>query len=278
MFGIVTSRTTARMFRPPSPPYSLNLGSQQSQGLIAWWPLGRPDATLGYMDYSKSKVSLTNNGAILAKPMGGFDGFGASNDGTNTNWLDAANGIVAALPATLTTWVVANNVTQTFSLLNVMNSGSSYLSLAADGNNEYGFNDQIVADPSGAGTSAGSGGAYQAGVPFLAQAVFNTTTDRTAGLNGSFFGSSAVSRAFSAPTRTSLCGFRFSGATSVGMLNGWMFDSRIYNYALTQAQLFAQYDPVSRWELYYPLNRVSYFFDTPVSGLPKPICHLSPLW
>lgn len=50
-----------------------------------------------------------------------------------------------------------------------------------------------------------------------------------------------------------------------------VWDARIYNVELTAAEIWHQFDPATRWDLYYELGRVLYFFPTaeaPAAGNP----------
>lgn len=267
MPGIISSRTRRLYQRPPAPPFALNWDSPQSRGLIAWWPLGEANHR-NYCSFARNNFALTNNGTTIAvKPVPQHGGYGASSDGTNTSWLDMAGVPIAAYPGTLSTWAIHNNTTTTSSLLCLMASSSVYWAIGGDGNNEYGFADGAYADPSGAGNAAGSNTVtYTAGEPALFTGVFVSTTSRTAYLNGINPGTDTGSRAFSAPTRTSLLGFRFSGTTAAGPLNGTQWDSRVYDVALTADEVWLLYDPRTRFELYYPLGMKTYSFSPPAAG------------
>lgn len=170
-----------------------------------------------------------------------------SNTGSASNWLSNAAAARAALPMTLVTWARLANVTHTASLLNITNgAGDQYVSLTADGANEYGGGaGRIIADP--AGTNVGvSTAAYTANTWFHAAAVFASITSRTAYLNGANAGSTTTSYVLGTPTTTSLGGFRTT-STTFGPMNGRMAEAAVYDVALTAdeiLQLAKGYSPL----------------------------------
>src|SRR5262245_62050535 len=125
MPGIITSRTKRLYQRPPSGPFVINRDSAQSRFLVAWWPLSEGNHR-NYFSYARGNFPLTNNGStIVPKPIPMIGGYGASNDATNTSWLDMADVPPLGFPCTLSTWAIHNNVTHTSSLLCALASASS---------------------------------------------------------------------------------------------------------------------------------------------------------
>lgn len=162
-----------------------------------------------------------------------------SNTGSTSNWFENASAAVAAYPATLACWFNAANVTSTQNLISITNAGgSSYLSLVIDGNNEYSFNDQVVADAGGSGSAqAHSGSTYTANTWNHACAVHASATSHLAYLNGSAGSVATVNRTIS-PTKTNVGALRTT-TTTFGPLNGLIGEAAVWNVALDAAEVAA---------------------------------------
>lgn len=164
-----------------------------------------------------------------------------SNTGSTSNWLSNASAPVTGYPCSLALWFYAANITSTQSLLNIDDgTGNNYISLGIDGNNEYGFSDQVILDPSSSVSfAAGSGSTYSANAWNHAAGVAASTTSRVAYLNGSA-GTTDTDTAItpSGWDTTTLAGFRV-GSSTFGPLNGRIAEAAVWNVALTAAEILS---------------------------------------
>ena len=95
-------------------------------------------------------------------------------------------------------------------------------------------------------------------------AVFGATsiTGWFAHVNGMGKGTSSTSVTVPALNRTVVGARLATDAYSGGLNGGAICDARIYNIALNDTDVYAQWDPETRWDLDYQIGRVSYFFAT----------------
>jgi hypothetical protein len=102
---------------------------------------------------------------------------------------------------------------------------------------------------------------YAAGQIIHAAAVFETNPSRRAYINGGSPGLETTTVGTPANLERVVLGGYFNSTTSLQQdFNGGIFDARVYNRALSPAEIHACYDPATRWELYRQPIRRAYVF------------------
>lgn len=254
MIGIVTSKTQELQGRRPWPPYAMNRDSAQAEGIVAWWPL--PYHPVTAWDIQRRQWDLTNNGGVSASVdplMGPVFAF----DDASSQYFEVGSPILAAPPLSFTAWGNSDDQTINQVVVSIKASASAatrdliYLYLIGSGT-----------DTVGAATASGSGYSeavttttYVAGAWEHWAAVYASSSSRAAYRNGGGKGTESTSRVPGTMNTTSIG--RRSTSTFL-YFSGKMADVRCYNRALTDSEVFQQWDAKNRWDLYYPLARVKY--------------------
>lgn len=96
-----------------------------------------------------------------------------------------------------------------------------------------------------------------------AAAVFASATDRRAFIDGGGKGTDTTSRAPTGSDRISLG--RSGDSSPSSYLEGRIAEARLYNRALSDAEVLALYDPATRWEVYRRVQRRR-VFSLPAGG------------
>ena len=223
---------------PPNGLFALNRASPQMRGLASWWPSnGQPNGAGVVMDRAGSNHG-TRSGSVTTLPLGEF-GTVLDFPGGGSDYITLANQDFDQI--TVTAWIWSSS------------------------SNEAGFNHIISRHPDWF-LSHGGGSGIRFNINGIAEAyaasgytgVSNqwchlaATYDKvniTGYLNGIQTGSPT---AYSNPIGSS--GTQRMGAYGGGGFNwvGRMADVRIYNRALTAAEIWQIYAPQTRWQLYQP--------------------------
>lgn len=230
-------------------PFTLNWESVQAQGLKAWWPMA---ANQGGLTVREQVIGYYNG--TLSSTLGWTgDTFGPSPDFTGTPkyigvGINKIRDFLAGGPYTVAAWFncKSNDLTQT--ILGDMTSngmsrsfglatggaGASSVVSSHHGNTLLTHNAVITKNVT-----------HHAAVTWLgnnltrtiyADGVAGTTTDTPASW-ASAGGLASIGR---------------QGAYNGYYFKGCIIDVRIYNRALSAAEIWQLYDPATRWELYRP--------------------------
>ncbi len=252
----------------PKPPFVINKDSQQSHGLIACWPLidGKRKDLVGLTgaDRTLSPAASTATFKPTRHSALGFDGEGGVSDSFNianptTGWpisqcSVAAWALFRVLPG-------SPNSTGWFSLWGGV--GSAAISVG-----EWGGGGFACATHNGSSTAF-----YQAPTAvFFTNTVHHAviTIDATPELKlyvgGAFWNSTTttVKVPFTGATLNARVG---AGGTNIKPMDGKCWDIRLWNRALSAAEVWDLYNPSTRWDLYHELGQVSYYLPQ-VGGIP----------
>ena len=260
----------SRRYGPPHWPYTLNHGSPQAQGLVAWWPMDPHGAATVFDLSPKGVYPLTCQGAtwgvatVAGVPCLKFVR-------ASSQYAAVATTPVLAVPLSITAWVTSVDTTNSQEVVSIADTGSSFNSFRLN------FGGNAVGDPVRAVTSKDAGSAiavtttgYVAGVEVHAAAVFAAIDLRAAYING---GSKGTETTSTIPAGIDAIHVgRNHGAAPSNYFDGSIRDVRIYNRALSAAEVYAAYDPSSRYDLYYQLRQRSYFLPAAAGGDAVPQC------
>lgn len=229
---------------PPGWPFRLNSASDQARGLIAWYPIGIRGGNKLH-DLSGRNNHLTGGAGSAEPTWREALRFVAA----SSQYTEIGSGLVTAAPLTLTCWVKVEDITvgQQFAcLVNsggasdwfslMVNGGSSKLGMQLNGGGG-GFEELVAAT------------AQVSRVWYFVAAVYNSTTSRKFFLNGELQATGSTSCTPASINRFALGGLRRSSPDNY--FTGEVRDARVYNRALTDAEVAAMYPPSRRWQLYY---------------------------
>lgn len=286
--SIITSRTQRMYLRRPGQPYCFNKGSQQAQGLVAFWPFDRgfekqdgvANAFRSLAGPAATSFQMTLGGSVY-RFMGGPDGSSPALNliGTTTDYIQHGVAAVANYPVTYNAWFSPASLTTTYNLNFVSNNtATSYSGILFDGANSYAKGAaNIIADPASAGNEAASATAVDGLRWHMATGVFTSTSLRSAFLNGGNKGTNSTVVAAPSSWNHTNVGCLRSSTTTFSPLNGGVCHVGIWNIALSDDVIFRMYDPPTRWDLLYPLGRATYSFPVaftqaaPPTGGPPPV-------
>lgn len=249
--------------RKPRGPFVLNRDSIQAKGLIGWWP-GFPAGGPKLYDISgrNHHGALTNFDAPYSATScwrGGVDGgFGALRFNlTNTVNLGDNFGGMTALSVSCWYSAFTTNATINRALVAKFGNESAFdssdsfaLGVQAFGSRGLTF---ALGGPNVVLAATVNQGDATTAI-YHGVATYDGTTAKVY-LNGKLVNSGAASGALNAASGTNcLIGGEVAG-TPGGNFDGFIEDVRIYNRALTAAEVWAMYDPKTRWELRYVTGR-----------------------
>jgi len=257
-------------------PFALNHLSPQAQGLVAWWPMALPGGNTLF-DLSGRGF----NGALVNGPT-----WGADADGNSVLRFDGSDDYVSCGQVsitghiTLSVWVSLDALTfhRPF-IAKRDDSLSNKVNYAFDKDNNNGEirfywhdgSQYIVYVSTNAALAINRWyhivATYETGVTpnlYLNGVALNRTVQLGTGLPA------LVANA--ADTRLG----SFVGASGDDQaLSGFMRDVRIYNRALSDAEVYALFDPTTRYDLYWELGRRVTFL--PMAGDPRKGDFFSPM-
>lgn len=267
MLSIITSKTREVQSRRPRGPLVVNTASPQFFGLVAWYPAvpGMMTAGNGWASAVNTRFALTNNGPTVKYDQ--LMGRSFLFDDAASQYFTIGSAILTAEPISLTAWFQSDDAAVSGVLIDLHNSASTTF------RNCY----QLIADSTadGSGVAALSASAtalsvarstndHVIGSPNLGVAVFFSNSDRRAYCNGTGKATETTSRVPSGVNNASIG--RVTSSVPSNYFSGTIYDARIYNRALTDSDVYRLYDLKTRWDLYYPIGRVSYFFAVPAAG------------
>jgi hypothetical protein len=268
MLSIITTKTREVQSRRPRGPLVVNLASPQMNGLVAWYP-AHPFTLAtgnGWNNALNTRYPMTNGGGATVK----YDqlmGRSFLFDDAATQYFTIGSAILTAAPLTLAAWVMSDDSASSIAAIDLHNPASlnfrNGFMLVLD-NTTDGQGVTAVTSSSTATSAAQTTTDYVVGKWEHACAVFASATDRRAFLNASGKTTETTSRVPSGISNASIG--RISSSSPIYYCSGAISDARIYNRALSDFDVYQLYDYKTRWELYYPIGRVSYFFANPVNA------------
>lgn len=259
-------------FGRPRPPYALNKDCWQAQGLAAWWPMAeRSVAVSGNPIVRDWSGNLNHLAAQQVAPQSWQEDHNAGvNVGATRShgmvpifasgsghYLLYNGAVLTAEPMTLVAWWLMSDTAANYTPLSIgtaagsarwqLTGNSTSTNLRATSVNSAGTVGEATSSP----TYAANQWLHQVG-------VFASSTDRRSFVNGENKATDTTAISVSGVDRTTL-GARYASGAIGAYLNGRISDVRIYNRALSDEEVFALYNPATRWDLYYPIGRKSWF-------------------
>ena len=228
----------------PRGPFTLNRDSPQAQGLRFWCPvIGDPKLL---RDFAEGQTVATDEPLVL-NPFGGQ----AYNSEGSTSAITFASDIPfirAKTAATVSMWIITTAA-----------GGNKTLLLRGDART-YRMRDITSAYQLAMGDST----TIVAGAPASRDGAVRCHVGRLDGANVDYFidGINRGTATDAVAMRNAASSITAGGSSGTAEGIRW-FDQREYHRALSDAECFAIFDPSTRWDLYYELGRISYFFASP---------------
>jgi len=250
----------------PRWPFTVNRNSWQARGLVAWWVMQPTDDLRNSALRPFPNMTLTGDIVYVPDPEMGIV---AEFDGTTDYFVNTSNLIVTGVPFSMTGWYRTTSDSTTQSVCNVADfaGGSNQMGLDLSGTES---GDPVRAYSQAGSFAASSLQGYTINTWEHIAGVWASATSRVVSLNG----------VGGTPNTTNLTPAGLDN-TSVGMkrddsadgdFSGRLADVRVYNRALSDAEVAALYAPATRWDLYQPLRqRVFISVPAAVGGLSIPV-------
>lgn len=257
---IVSSRTRRPYLRPPQGPWVLNRGSTQACCLVAFYPL---NGLLKDRNLVSGRYHLTgvNGGATIT--AGGPDGgqcHHCTGSDPPTAYSTSGDVPITTWPVTLAGWFNPEAASDP--------SGGTILANTSDNSSQLGWQIKqnganVTANVEGSGYVGVSADTVKtiatAGVWYHGAGVFAANNSTAAFLNGGGKGTngstanapSGLDKVIVGALRSTIDAYSFDGKLA---------HCCIWNRALSDAEVWALYDPATRWDLYYPLGRKVWSF------------------
>lgn len=247
--------------RAPGPPFEafeLNRASQQAVGLVAWWPTMFASGTV-LRDYTTlgNTGTLTQVGtdaaympSLQASQLGRAVLFNGAASGPKNGFIGLAK-TITTVPFSVCFW---------FNLTSAASSSLLFWTGKLGDTTWYGhyiaaqttLNVATVNSNSFTGSSGGV--TLATGIWLHGAGVWTSATSRQAFTNGVGDTLDTTSK-----TPATITGTRWGANQATLTANNgstaYLAEMRIYNRALSAAEIWAQYDPVTRWDLYAPVRR-----------------------
>lgn len=245
---------------PPNPPFSINWDSPQARGLVFWAPFGRVQGD--EYDIVQGR-QLTNTATVLHVGS------------PRMNFVPTFNGssqyYFANLPEVL------EEPIGLFIRGNPTNATSSGFALCLGNNGASGFYGLIFAGATAGDpitvqkqNSGGTSGTASTTTSFLAatwqsaMASFDSTTSRSVWLNNGGLATDTTSISAASPDFISIGALKRTTVTN--FYNGQLADARVYNRVMTDIDAQIMNDPITQFDLWYPLRRKTWSFGRPASA------------
>lgn len=230
----------------PTWPFRLNAASQQAQGLIGWYPLMPPDVNANLLTGSRPSTIVTHN--VSGSPL-----VGAARlcDGSTSLMTFASDVPSLAAPITIAAWVRIL-ATGTQLAIGAIESSpfSSYMQIDRSSLNVFRAVTRTAGPTFGVATGTTT---TTVGLYYHVCGVFRSTTSRSIFVNGRAEATNTTSN-----NPASLVDVQVGCLNAGTFMNGNVADLRIYNRALTDAEVRSLYDPSTRWDLYETPSRRLY--------------------
>ena len=234
---------------PPNMDFELNWRSPQADGLVLWLPLGtsRPTGT-SHIDRVR-KISFVEGDASWS--VDGDRGWSMLFDDAASEYLGASAAPVTAVPLTMSCWFKTDDASNFGVLVSIANSSATNEMFAME------IASWATSITAWTESSAAAGRALDVGniinnTWHHACSVFTAPALRAAFLDGGNKGTSVTNVTPSGLDRIGI-GVRYD-LTPVNYMTGNIADVRIYNRALSDAEIYRHY--ANSWELYAPRIRL----------------------
>lgn len=244
---ILNTRTPWR--RRPSGLVEIDRSSHQANGLLALWS-ATPQGF--YTDMATHRTSTTATNVVTACPLGGYAVNVAAANATNCG---ARTDLSAVSAITLCAWV--GEITASGSDTRIVQIGDKGTSPFVRYALEWGGSSFRVETNDGASavsTASGLGAIVWENWHHACAVI--SSVERVVYVNG-VKGTSGAG--VTTATTTDDCSIGYSTAFT-NYFPGKIADVRIYNRALSSAEIYALYDPSSRWSAYTPVVNRTYMF------------------
>ena len=246
MSNIITTKTRRLYLRPPQgDAYALNKGSILAKGLLAWWPI----VTLQDHGHLK-KYSLTNVGStVVDSPnMGRVRQFVSA----STQYCQYSGAVVSAVPFSMSCWFRITDLTVSQEFIDIGQVGTDTDEVRI-GFGQAGDDVNARSRAASVNGTATATGVVVSGEWTLGTGVWRASNSRSAYRNGR---NKVTDTTNLTPTGldTTRIGQQ-ARATPTNPMNGMLADPAIWDRALSDAEVYMLWDPLTRWDLYYPLGR-----------------------
>lgn len=235
-----------------------NRASDQAEGLAAWWPANPMSAQAvrdhldrwGFAAMSNAWPSVsfrTELGRTLY-----FDG--ATSEGLDTGDIELSK------PFSLASWCIPEftngSGAQAYAKLVMKRTTANadpwvLYALGADNSSPGKFEFAVSTGIAGSQINVQSTTTLSSGTLYYVVGVYDGTNVNIY-VDGTYEAQSATSLVVGTSSVNTTIG-RYPGTTANNNWKGWIGDVRIYNRALSAAEVAALYDPATRWELYAPV-------------------------
>lgn len=241
--------------------FTINRASPQYNGLVSLWTcFGQNRGVVALRDeISHFDMTAFNTPTISNSLFGPVVLF----DDAATEYLEIATPLLSTPPFTFTCWFNSDTfIDQT--LMSITNSVDATqvfeLRLRNPADNDVIMNTRAAAGSGFAATTA----SYILNMWHLAVGVSAAANSRAVYLDGGNKGTNADNRVPANVDTTSI-GRKTGGQYMSGMIG----EARLYNRALTDGEVWSQYAPSTRWDLYKPTPRAFFMGPTAVIRTPR---------
>ena len=257
--GVLNNR---KRFSRPSWPWCLNYGSWQTNGLVGFWPLMFPGDETNMVP--GNRFALTNVNGATIEGAGGFD-LTRRFVLASAQHFNHAAAILTAAPITMACWFNTNDLSVAQELMVCGISGTvnnHRFALLMAGNVA---NDPLRATTQQTAGSSSTLDGTQAGVWHMGCAVFASAASRII-----YRDLSAGAEETTTRTPAGVNNFKIGVApdATTRPMSGQICHACIWNRALTPPEAAMLYDPSSRWDLYYPIGKRTWF-SPPAVAFPR---------
>lgn len=252
----------------------MNYGSRQAIGLVAWYP-ALPMAMRAGNNWGNAvrpTFEFTNNGTT---PVDYHQEHGrVFNFNGSSQYFTNSAAILTAPPLTMAAWIYPfSSAPSDQFIIDIHQSAAAtfrnsiQLEISVGGSN-------LVRIRGNTGT-ASRVASSTTGCPVRewshACGVSASQTSRAAYRNGGSKGTNAQDGTPGLTVNEMTIG-REGGSADTNYFTGLISDIRIYNIALNDYDVYNLFDPDTRWQLYYPIGRITYTFAPPAApsgGVPR---------
>lgn len=253
----------------PKPPFVLNKDSPQAQGLVGWYPLAGGPAR-DFSGYGRHQTAQTGTQTDAPGPYGNIVKDFADDGEITTAHVGQLDGVANATLCCWAVWQDTRGAYDHFLAHYGSDTNRFTLMIGGPGVGDTANTALNVGNGSNTFTYASNDIPNQNEAYFIAAAFDGaqaTADDRANIYTNAVLQGKTVSGTL--PTALGTHSGAFTLGTDPGNATrdhgGLIWDTRIYNRTLSAAEIWALYEPSSRWDLYYELGRVLYFLP-PVVG------------
>lgn len=250
MISGVLANPPRRASRPKA-LYRLNRFSPHANGLIAWWPTRAQE---GLTHRWPDESGYSHHGTLGVNNLFSSDvnfGFGMRFDGTNSDVVVSTTSLLSSPRISITAWISVRGGAGGFRQIANKPASAGWSSPYADYCLRLNTSDQLQGWISNAANAVSGSTAISADNSWHHVALTYDGATTTLYLDGKSDGSTGAATGDIAASGQPLQ----IGRLNTGVAEWWngdMADLRIYRRSLTAAEIKHQYDPQTRWDLYYP--------------------------